>query len=247
MAIVCERFTTSKLKHFDDLKTIGTFGFRGEALASITHVAFVTITTKTADSPCAYKAKYVDGSLAPIKPGDKADPKPCAGVTGTTICVEDLFYNLPARKNAFKNPNEQYLKILDVVTKYSIHFGGRKIAFTCKKHGQPSPDLHTPNTSSVLDNIKIAYGSATAKELIDLNLSSSPEHAQAPGDFSAARGEDGVIVSTDCLEFSLKGKISNANYSSKKFTMILFINNRLVESQSIRRVVDSVYADILPK
>jgi DNA mismatch repair protein MLH1 len=227
LGIVCERFTTSKLRTFDDLKTISTFGFRGEALASITHVAHVTITTKTADSQCAYKAKYSDGILVPVKAGDKAEPKMCAGNTGTTIQVEDLFYNMQTRKQAFKNLNEQYQKILDVVTKYSIHYGDRKISFTCKKHGASVPDLHTPPGSSTMENLKIVYGAQLARELVDFSCESD----------GAGGGP----------KFSCGGKVSNANYSNKKSALILFINDRLVESAAIKRVVESVYADVLPR
>ncbi|CAM9388381.1 unnamed protein product, partial [Discosporangium mesarthrocarpum] len=181
LPIVCERFTTSKLREFNDLKTVSTFGFRGEALASITHTARVTITSKTPASHVAYKAKYSDGKLVPGAPGQSSDPKPCAGVTGTTILVEDLFYNMDTRRRAFKSPGEQYQRILDVMSRYAIHCGGSGVSFTCKKHGQPSPDLHTPARSSRQGNIRIVFGASVARELVELECSEAPELPPEPG------------------------------------------------------------------
>ncbi|XP_037004169.2 DNA mismatch repair protein Mlh1 [Artibeus jamaicensis] len=157
--IVCERFTTSKLQCFEDLANISTYGFRGEALASISHVAHVTITTKTADGKCAYRASYSDGKL-------KAPPKPCAGNQGTQITVEDLFYNISTRRKALKNPSEEYGKILEVVGRYSIHNAG--VGFSVKKQGETVADVRTLPNATTVDNIRSIFGNAVSRELIEV-------------------------------------------------------------------------------
>ncbi|XP_014380585.1 DNA mismatch repair protein Mlh1 isoform X2 [Alligator sinensis] len=157
--IVCERFTTSKLQTFEDLASISTYGFRGEALASISHVAHVTVTTKTADAKCAYRANYCDGKL-------KAPPKPCAGNQGTQITVEDLFYNVNTRRKALKNPSEEYAKILEVVSRYAIHNSG--ISFSVKKQGDTVADVRTLSNATTVDNIRSVFGNAVSRELIEV-------------------------------------------------------------------------------
>uniref|UniRef100_A0A8C3KAS4 DNA mismatch repair protein MLH1 n=1 Tax=Calidris pygmaea TaxID=425635 RepID=A0A8C3KAS4_9CHAR len=212
--IVCERFTTSKLQKFEDLASISTYGFRGEALASISHVAHVTVTTKTADAKCAYRATYSDGKI-------KAPPKPCAGNQGTQITVEDLFYNVNTRRKALKNPNEEYAKILEVVSRYAIHNSG--ISFSVKKQGETVSDVRTLSNASTVDNIRSIFGNAVSRELIEVGY------------------EDANLA------FNLKGYITNANYSVKKCTFLLFINHRLVESAALRKAIETVYAAYLPK
>ncbi|XP_041104200.1 DNA mismatch repair protein Mlh1 isoform X1 [Polyodon spathula] len=159
MEIVCERFTTSKLQKFEDLSAISTYGFRGEALASVSHVAHVTITTKTADGTCAYRASYCDGKL-------KAPPKPCAGNQGTQISVEDLFYNVSTRRKALKSASEEYSKIVEVVSRYAIHNSGK--SFAVKKHGETVADVRTLPNASTVDNIRAIFGNAVCRELIEV-------------------------------------------------------------------------------
>ena len=67
---------------------------------------------------CSPRACYLDGKLAPPKPGASADPKPCAGNPGTQILVEDLFYNMPTRRRALKSASEEFGKIADVIGKW---------------------------------------------------------------------------------------------------------------------------------
>ncbi|CAH0485208.1 unnamed protein product [Peronospora farinosa] len=230
LEIVCERFTTSKLKRFEDLKDIKSFGFRGEALASISHVAHVTITSKTADQQCAYKASYRDGKLVAKKAGESKDPKPCAGKNGTQILVEDLFYNLSTRKQALKNASEQYTRILDVVQKYAVHFKAKGVGFVCKKYRDSSCSVNTLQNFSQLDVIRSIYGSKIAKELTSFELIK---------DVRAAGSMD--------LQHQIRGYISNANFHLRKSNFILFINDRLVECPALKRACEYVYSLYLPK
>ncbi|XP_048451790.1 DNA mismatch repair protein Mlh1 [Rhincodon typus] len=159
LEILCERFTTSKLQKFEDLASIVTYGFRGEALASISHVAHVTVTTKTADGKCAFRASYCDGRL-------KASPKPCAGNQGTQITVEDLFYNIATRRKALKNPSDEYSRIVEVMSRYAIHNSG--VSFAVKKQGETVADVRTLPNASTLDNIRTVFGNAVSRELIEV-------------------------------------------------------------------------------
>lgn len=212
--IVCERFTTSKLVKFEDLGSIATYGFRGEALASISYVARVSITTKTEGSTCAYKLSYLNGR--PTGPA-----KPCAGNRGTLIVVEDLFYNVPTRRNAFKSPSEEYRRIVDVVSRYAVHNAG--VAMSVRQADDSSTDVRTTSEASTLQNIECIYGKNVSRELLPVECADT--HAK----------------------FKMKGYISNANCSYKKCTMLLFINHRLVESAALRKAVESIYAPYLPK
>ncbi|KAK5117241.1 hypothetical protein LTR62_005858 [Meristemomyces frigidus] len=221
MVILCERFTTSKLKSFEDLTSIGTYGFRGEALASISHIAHLTVTTKTAESSCAWKAQYAGGKLAPLKPGQNAEPKACAGRQGTQITVEDLFYNVPTRRRAFRSASEEYSKIAEQVGKYAVHCKG--VAFSCKKHGEAGAGIAVPATATVRDRIRMVHNSAIANELIAFE------------------------VANEQYGFKADGLVSNANYSGKRTTLLLFINHRSVESSAIKRAVEQTYSMFLPK
>ncbi|XP_052843519.1 DNA mismatch repair protein Mlh1 [Drosophila gunungcola] len=214
LEIVCERFTTSKLARFEDLAQIATFGFRGEALASISHVAHLSIQTKTAKEKCGYKATYADGKL-------QGAPKPCAGNQGTIISIEDLFYNMPQRRQALRSPAEEFQRLSDVLARYAVH--NPRVGFTLRKQGEAQPALRTPVASSRAENIRIIYGAAISKELLEFN------HRDEVFKFEA-----------DCL-------ITQVNFSAKKSQMLLFINQRLVESPALKTAVDSVYATYLPR
>lgn len=203
------------------MSSIATYGFRGEALASISHIAHLTVTTKTKDSDCAWRAHYDGGKLIPAKPGQTPDPKPVAGRNGTQITVEDLFYNIPTRRRAFRSASDEYNKIIDMVGRYAIHCS--HVAFSCKKQGESSTSISVPVAASVVDRVRQIYGGSVANELVEFS------------------------TSDDRWGFKADGQATNANYHIKKTTLLLFINHRCVESSNIKKALEQTYAAFLPK
>ncbi|KAN0111788.1 hypothetical protein V8E52_008168 [Russula decolorans] len=241
LPILAHRFTTSKLSKFSDLSHLTSYGFRGEALASISHVANLTVITKTKKESCAWKATYVDGEMIPAQKATSADPKPCAGNDGTTVTVENLFYNVPTRLSALRSSSEEYARILDVVTKYAVHNAG--VSFLCKKVGTSAPDLSTPS-STTKQAIRLLYGQGVAKDMLTAEVS-APKKGKRKRDADDDR--PGGSKSDEDDGWVAQAHFTSANYHSKKFILLLFINNRLVESSRIKRAVEACYTSILPK
>ncbi|CAH2070826.1 unnamed protein product [Thlaspi arvense] len=218
LPILCERHTTSKLTKYEDLFSLSSMGFRGEALASMTYVAHVTVTTITKGQIHGYRVSYRDGVM-------EHEPKACAAVKGTQIMVENLFYNMIARRKTLQNSADDYGKIVDLLSRMAIHHNN--VSFSCRKHGAVKADVHSVVSSSRLDSIRAVYGVSVAKNLIKVEVSS--------GDSSSS------------CTFDMEGFISNSNYVAKKTILVLFINDRLVECSALKRAIEIVYAATLPK
>ncbi|OCG05363.1 DNA mismatch repair endonuclease MutL [Gilliamella apis] len=113
LALALARHATSKISSLDDLDTIMSLGFRGEALASISSVARLTLTSRTADQSEAWQV-YAEGR--DMKP----TIKPAAHPVGTSVEVLDLFYNTPARRRFLKTEKTEFMHIEEFVRRIAL-------------------------------------------------------------------------------------------------------------------------------
>ncbi len=109
-----ERHATSKIKSIEDLFTIRTMGFRGEALASIAAVTQVELKTKTADAELGTRI-IIEGTEVKLQ-------EPCAVNQGTNIMVKNLFYNVPARRHFLKSPTTEFRHIVEEFTRVALAY-----------------------------------------------------------------------------------------------------------------------------
>lgn len=157
-----KRHATSKILKIEDLESIDTLGFRGEALSSISAIARVRITTKTAEEEIGSQSYFEGGAFV--------NQRVCTYDRGTEIMVTDLFYNTPARqKHLQKDKNEEKL-IRDILEKLSLSHP--EISFTYVSDGREV--FKTLGTGSLKDVIESLYGREFFKGLRELDVENSP-------------------------------------------------------------------------
>ena len=150
------RHATSKIRSVEDLFSIKTLGFRGEALASIAAVSKLVITTKQKNG--------LEGFALHIEGGNIINRNVVASEQGTTIEVQDIFFNTPARKKFLKTDAVELKHCLDIVTHYAL--ANPKVTFKFIHNNYTL--LHSPALNDARSTIASIYGIQTAKELLEV-------------------------------------------------------------------------------
>lgn len=155
MAIL--RHATSKIVKADDLLTLHTLGFRGEALPSIASVSHFTLLTREAGAEFATRIT-LDG-------GEDMDVESMGGDVGTTITVKDLFYNVPARRKFLRTVNTEGRYISDILSKIALSRPDVHLVLT----RDDKEVINTPGSGDLVDTIASLYGKEVTRELLTVD------------------------------------------------------------------------------
>ncbi len=202
------KHSTSKIHRLEDIENVMTMGFRGEALSSICAVAKVELVTKTKEGLAGTKVVVRGGKLIGISDTGAPD--------GTTVTVEELFFNTPARKKYLKSDSTELAHIVDAVTKNAL--GHNNVSFTLLHNGKEL--VHSP-ASPIQETILHIYGQEVARAMLPVNFSSR---------FATVTG----AVS--------KPAITRGSMDAQSF----YINSRNVTSRALGFALRRGYGTLLP-
>ena len=213
LALALQRHATSKIASLSELENVATLGFRGEALASIASVAHLTLTSRTADAPHAWQIKNTS------REGEREKTEPASGAIGTTVDVQDLYANTPARRKFLKSEQSEYGHCAEVV---------RRIA------------LSRPDVSFSLSHNGKASGLWNASE-------AAKRSAHILGDeFANARLALDQIAGDENNGLRLSGFVGLPTASrTRADAQYFYVNGRFVRDKLLTHAVRSAYQDVL--
>jgi len=207
------RHATSKLQTIDDLTHITTLGFRGEALASVAAVSRVTLLTRTDGEEVGTRLR-VEGSRV-------GRHEQCGYPRGTTVSVENLFYNVPARLKFLRRDTTERKHIDRLVTRYAMAYP--HLRFSLENDDRLT--FHSPGNGSLSDVLIEVYGLATAQAMMEI------------GD-PREEGTDHIRVS---------GYVSQPDtHRANREHITLFVNGRWVHDRGLTFAVEQAYRALLP-
>jgi DNA mismatch repair protein MutL len=228
-----ERHATSKLRSSDDLLSIRTLGFRGEALPSIASVSRLTLETRIAEDPA--------GTLVEIAGGNMLRVEEAGMPSGTTIAVRDIFYNTPARRKFLKSEQTELAHIAALVTHYALAHPARHFEL----HSATQAVLVAPAAGSTGDRLYQIFGQETAGLMLpaaaetDFARAGLPEPPPWKREADYAPPEPGFLRLTG---FVSKPELQKLNRNS----IYVFVNQRLVRDRVVLHALTEAYRNIIP-
>ena len=222
-----ERHATSKLRTADDLLSIATLGFRGEALPSIAAVSRLVLETRTAEEEQGTRVEFAGGKLISVKP---------AGVpTGTSISVGDIFYCVPARRKFLKSETTELGHIASLVTHYAL--AHPECQFLLKTPSQEI--LNCSPVEKLADRVYQIFGRQALDELVEIPSQEAPVRS-AITEPQLESGEEAATLRVS--GFTSRPEVQRANRNG----IYIFINRRLVRDRLLLHAIGEAYRNIMP-
>jgi DNA mismatch repair protein MutL len=232
-----ERHATSKLKNPEDLLSIATLGFRGEALPSIASVSRVRLETRASDENSGTVLEIAGGKVLKIEE---------AGLpAGTSIAIRDLFFNTPARKKFLKSESTELSHIASLVTHYALAHP----EMHWELQSMTGAILIAPPVASQSERIYQVFGNETLEQLIPLAAMQKLERIglPKPPPWLRKEEEDQEHEPVEPGDVRLHGFISKPEVQKlNRNSIFVFVNGRLIRDRLVQHALTEAYRNILP-